>query len=324
MNGLQDNYILACAKHFPGHGDTDKDSHKTLPVVRRTKKQLDKVELLPYKNLIKEGLGSIMVAHLNIPSLDKTKDLAVSLSSKVVNDLLKTELGFNGLSITDALNMKGVSDYYVPGKLDVKALLAGNDILLFSEDVPSAIQEIKNAIKNNQISQKEIDLKCRKILIAKNWMKLDKYEKVNTSKLVDNITTEYTKNLNKKLVESSLTLLNNKENILPLDRLDTLKIASLSIGEKSSDFSEMLSNYSSVSSFSISEQFSIQQQQDLFNKLKEFNLVLISIHKSNAHAWKSYKLSESTIRFLESFPHKKENCSFNFCKSIQYQLFKIY
>ena len=182
-----------------------------------------------------------MVAHLNIPSLDKTKDLAVSLSSKVVNDLLKTELGFNGLSITDALNMKGVSDYYVPGKLDVKALLAGNDILLFSEDVPSAIQEIKNAIENNQISQKEIDLKCRKILIAKNWMKLDKYEKVNTSKLVDNITTEYTKNLNKKLVESSLTLLNNKENILPLDRLDTLNIASLSIGEKSSDFSEMLS-----------------------------------------------------------------------------------
>ena len=306
MNGLQDNYILACAKHFPGHGDTDKDSHKTLPVVRRTKKQLDKVELLPYKNLIKEGLGSIMVAHLNIPSLDKTKDLAVSLSSKVVNDLLKTELGFNGLSITDALNMKGVSDYYVPGKLDVKALLAGNDILLFSEDVPTAIQEIKNAIENNQISQKEIDLKCRKILIAKNWMKLDKYEQVNTSKLVDNITTEYTKNLNKKLVESSLTLLNNKENILPLDRLDTLKIASLSIGEKSSDFSEMLSNYSSVSSFSISEQFSIQQQQDLFNKLKEFNLVIISIHKSNAHAWKSYKLSESTIRFLESFPHKKK------------------
>ena len=162
MNGLQDNYILACAKHFPGHGDTDKDSHKTLPVVRRTKKQLDKVELLPYKNLIKEGLGSIMVAHLNIPSLDKTKDLAVSLSSKVVNDLLKTELGFNGLSITDALNMKGVSDYYVPGKLDVKALLAGNDILLFSEDVPTAIQEIKNAIENNQISQKEIDLNAEK------------------------------------------------------------------------------------------------------------------------------------------------------------------
>ena len=117
MNGLQDNYILACAKHFPGHGDTDKDSHKTLPLVRRTKKQLEKVELLPYKNLIKEGLGSIMVAHLNIPSLDKTKDLAVSLSSKVVNDLLKTELGFNGLSITDALNMKGVSVKSESGKL---------------------------------------------------------------------------------------------------------------------------------------------------------------------------------------------------------------
>ena len=134
MNGLQDNNVLACAKHFPGHGDTKDDSHKSLPVINHSKERLNNVEILPFKMLIDKGLGSVMIAHLNVPSLDNTKDLAVSLSKNVVTDLLKDKLGFNGLVITDALNMKGVSEYYKPGIVDVKALLAGNDILLFSED----------------------------------------------------------------------------------------------------------------------------------------------------------------------------------------------
>ena len=128
MNGMQDNNILACAKHFPGHGDTDSDSHKTLPTVNHLRNRIDAVDLVPFRKLIEKGLGSVMVAHLNIPSLDSTKDLAVSLSPNVVNDLLKDELGFTGLAITDALNMKAVSKFYSPGKVDVKALLAGNDI----------------------------------------------------------------------------------------------------------------------------------------------------------------------------------------------------
>ena len=136
MKGMQDNGVLACAKHFPGHGDTDEDSHKSLPIINHTKERLDTVELVPFKMLIKNGLGSIMVAHLFIPELDNTKNQAVSLSNKVVQKILKDELSFEGLVITDALNMKGVSKYYTPGIVDVKALLAGNDILLFSENVP--------------------------------------------------------------------------------------------------------------------------------------------------------------------------------------------
>ena len=157
MKGMQDNKILACAKHFPGHGDTDADSHKTLPVVKHSRDRLEEVELVPFRKLINNGLGSVMVAHLNIPVLDSTKNLAATLSPKVVNGLLKQEMGFTGITITDALNMKGVSKFYAPGIVDVKALLAGNDVLLFAEDVPKAIEEIKKAIAKGKITQKEID-----------------------------------------------------------------------------------------------------------------------------------------------------------------------
>ena len=193
MKGMQDNHVLACAKHFPGHGDTDADSHKTLPVVKHLRYRLEEVELVPFKKLINNGLGSVMVAHLNIPILDNTENLAATLSPKVVNGLLKQEMGFTGLAITDALNMKGVSQFYAPGIVDVKALLAGNDVLLFSADVPKAIEEIKKAIENNKISQAEIDKRCHKILLAKQWMGLDNYENVDVSKIADEIITTKTK-----------------------------------------------------------------------------------------------------------------------------------
>ncbi|MDP1744894.1 MAG: glycoside hydrolase family 3 N-terminal domain-containing protein, partial [Bacteroidota bacterium] len=145
MKGMQDNKVLANAKHFPGHGDTDSDSHKTLPTVNSSRERLDTLELYPFKELIAQGLGSMMVAHLFIPSLDTTLNQASTLSKKVVTGLLKDTLGFKGLIFTDALNMRGVSKFYKPGEVDVKALIAGNDVLLFPEDVPTAIKQIKSA-----------------------------------------------------------------------------------------------------------------------------------------------------------------------------------
>ena len=152
MKGLQSVKVLASAKHFPGHGDTDADSHLELPTLKHDKKRLDSIELYPFKALIDSGIGSIMVAHLFIPAYDNTKNQASTLSHHVVQELLKNDLGFQGVTFTDALNMKGVSKYYKPGEVDVKALLAGNDILLFSEDVGKAIEQIKLAITNKKIS----------------------------------------------------------------------------------------------------------------------------------------------------------------------------
>ncbi|MBY0424015.1 MAG: glycosyl hydrolase, partial [Cytophagales bacterium] len=163
MKGLQDNKVLACAKHFPGHGNTDTDSHHDLPVINNSKRRMDEIELYPFRKLIKDSLASVMVAHIHVPAYDDEPNKATTLSENVVTDLLKGKLDFEGLVFTDALNMKGVSKYFKPGEVDVKALLAGNDVLLFSENVPIAIEKIKEAIEAHQISEKEIDKRVKKI-----------------------------------------------------------------------------------------------------------------------------------------------------------------
>ena len=300
MKGMQDNNILACAKHFPGHGDTDSDSHKTLPRLNHSLDRLHEIDLIPFKKLINNGLGSVMVAHLNIPILDSVKNISSSLSKNVVTDLLKNELHFKGLAITDALNMKGVSNYYKPGDVDVKALLAGNDILLFSEDVPKAIDEIKKAIISNKISEKEIDERCRKVLLAKKWLNLDKYRPVDLNEVKQNKITLSSVSLNKKLVENSITLLQNYNKIVPIKRLDTLRIASVSIGESSDEFKNMMSNYAVIDHFHVSENLTYSEQLKLLNKLAKYNLVIASVHKSNANAWKSYKINSATDILLQS------------------------
>lgn len=300
MQGLQDNNILACAKHFPGHGDTDKDSHKTLPVIKHSKYRLKKVELKPFEYLIENGLGSIMTAHLYIPSLDTTDRTPISLSENVVTGLLSKEMGFNGLKFTDGLNMKAVSDLYDPGELDVKALLAGNDILLCAEDVPKALKMIKKSIKEGLMSEDDINQKCKKILLAKHWMGLDSFKSINLEIINDSLITEKTKRINQKLIKSSVTLLQNYDNLIPLKRLDTLKIASLTIGEKSIDFQQTLNHYAKVDTFSISEDADIKSQAYILDKLSKYNLVIVSVHKSNANAWKDYKISKNTDIFLQT------------------------
>ena len=300
MQGLQENNILACAKHFPGHGDTDKDSHKTLPIIRHSKYRLKKVELKPFEHLINNGLGSIMTAHLFIPSLDETDKTPISLSKKVVDGLLTKEMGFKGLKFTDGLNMKAVSDLYDPGDLDVKALIAGNDVLLCAENVPRAVKMIKQSIKEGIISEDEINEKCRKILIAKKWMNLDNFKPIDLDIIHDSLITEKTNRINQKLVKSSVTLLQNYDDLIPLKRLDTLKIASLSIGEKSVAFQEKLNYYTKVDSFSISEDADIKSQALILDKLSKYNLVIVSVHKSNANAWKDYKISKNTDIFLQT------------------------
>ena len=300
MRGMQDNHVLACAKHFPGHGDTDKDSHKTLPIINHNKDRLNKIELIPFKKLINNGLGSVMTAHLNIPVLENDSNLPSSLSKNVVDSLLKNKLGFQGLCITDALNMNAVSDLYDPGDVDLKALLAGNDVLLFSENVPKAIQRIKDAIKNKIISQKDINDRCRKILLAKKWMGLDKYMPVDTDSIAFKITVKETEVLNNRLIQESLTLLQNYNDLLPLKRLDTLKIASVIIGKNAESFQKTLSLYAPIDFFHISSKASLNEQAVLLSKLEKYNLVIASVHKSNLNAWKPYNISQNIDVLLQS------------------------
>ncbi|MFN6038395.1 MAG: glycoside hydrolase family 3 protein, partial [Bacteroidota bacterium] len=230
MSGMQDYGVLANGKHFPGHGDTDKDSHKTLPSVMHGVSRLDSLELYPFKYIFERGLGSVMVAHLYVPAYDSTKNQASTLSKKVVTNLLQTKLGFKGLIFTDALNMQGASAYNAPGIIDTKALIAGNDVLLFAENLNEAFKAIKQAINNKEITQEEINARCKKILKAKYWLGLSNKKTVSTKDIYKNLNNPIQQALRAKLAEASMTLLKNENDILPIKLSDSLKIATLSIG----------------------------------------------------------------------------------------------
>jgi beta-glucosidase-like glycosyl hydrolase/CubicO group peptidase (beta-lactamase class C family) len=300
MHGMQDNKVLANAKHFPGHGDTDSDSHKTLPTIKASRQRLDTLELYPFKQLINQGLGSIMVAHLSIPALDTTPNQPSTLTKKIIDDLLKDTLGFKGLVFTDALNMKGISKFYKPGEICAKALIAGNDVLLFPEDVPTGIAEIKAAVDRGEISQNEIDKRCMKILIAKQWAGLDRYSKIKLDNLYADLNTPQTELLNRKLTEASLTVLQNNNNLIPLQDLDTLKIASLSLGYKELNlFQQSLSNYAPINHFSIDKDAKPLAFDTVLIKLKEYNLVIVQINNTNYNPNQNFGLTPQVINMLK-------------------------
>jgi beta-glucosidase-like glycosyl hydrolase/CubicO group peptidase (beta-lactamase class C family) len=282
MKGLQDEHVLACAKHFPGHGDTDKDSHKTLPIINHSAERIDTLELYPFKYLMERGLGSVMVAHMFIPALDTSKNLPSTLSKNIVTGLLKEKLQFKGLVFTDALNMRGAADYNKPGMLDAKALVAGNDVLLFSEDVPKAIEEIKKAMAANEITQEEIDARCKKILKAKYWCGLDKNKFAPTRLLSEELNPAPAVLLNTKLSEAAVTLLQNKNNLLPLQRTDTLKIAEVSLGASEKNmFSQNLAQYFKTDYFGIGHNEKPEAYDTLLKKLSSYNLVILQVNRTN-------------------------------------------
>lgn len=299
--GMQDNGVLACAKHFPGHGDTDKDSHKTLPTVTASAARLDSLELYPFRELINAGVGSVMIAHLYVPALDTTPNRASTLSKPIVTDLLKTDMGFRGLVFTDALNMKGVSNFYKPGEVDVHALLAGNDVLLFSGDVGAAISQIRNAIDTEKISQQEVDDRIKKILRTKYWMGLNNRKNINTKNLINDLNNAQSILLKQKLIENALTLVRNKSDMIPFTRLDTFKIASVAIGAfKRTKFQESLLQYAPVTDFQIDKNSTKEDFVQLMNKLKGYNCVFVSLHNLSKKPENYYGITQSAETFLDA------------------------
>ncbi len=304
MNGMQDNGIIACAKHFPGHGDTDKDSHKDLPVIGHSKEYMDSVDLFPFRELISRGLNSIMVAHLYVPAYDTSKNTATTLSRIVVTDLLKNKMNFKGLVFTDALNMKGVSSFNKPGELEVKALIAGNDVLLLPEDVPKAVSEIKAAADSGRISYKDIEEKCRKILAAKKWAGLDNYKPVKIKNIYDDLNNTEARFIRRKLIESSVTVLKNND-IIPLKINDSLKYASVAIGTKNvTPFQQTLSNNIKIDNYNIKSTASYSDIKLLVNKLSKYDYVIIGIHNTNYLVKDNYGITQKSIDFIDLLKQK--------------------
>ncbi len=293
MKGMQKEGVLASAKHFPGHGDTDSDSHKTLPTISFDAQRIDSIELYPYRKLINEGLSSVMVAHLNIPSLESRTGYPSSISKNVVTNLLKDSLNFNGLIFTDALNMKGASDFKEPGEIDLAAFLAGNDVLLISEDVPLTSQKIISAYYSGAITEERLAHSVRKILFAKYKVGLNKYKPVETSFLYEELNSIKNEVLHHELVENALTILKNDRATLPIKNLDLKKVAYVSMGDDSGEvFHEQLSKYTQV------DWIKASQLSEMIEKLKEYNYVIVGFHKSNETPWKDYKFKDKELVWL--------------------------
>jgi beta-glucosidase-like glycosyl hydrolase/CubicO group peptidase (beta-lactamase class C family) len=297
--GLNDAGIIATAKHFPGHGDTDTDSHLALPLIRESMERLDSVELYPFKHLIEYGIPAIMAAHLNVPSLDTSTNLPSSLSPLVIDSLLKFKMEFNGLVFTDALNMKGVSRFYEPGEVELMAFLAGNDILLMPSDVPKAIAAIRKDIKRGIIQESELDKRCRKVLLAKAWAGLKQYKPVKTETLVQDLNNDAYQPLRRNLIAGSVTVVKNDNRILPLLDLEKYSIASLTIGNGCPDtFASSLKLYTEIGAFFISKEASTSEFDSLFTKLSQYNTLIISMQETSAWPGRRYGITENTKRFI--------------------------
>jgi beta-N-acetylhexosaminidase len=308
MKGMQDQKVLACAKHFPGHGNADTDSHYFLPVINQTAASMDSVELFPFRELINAGVGSVMVAHLEVPSLDTNASLASTLSNSIVTGLLKQKMGFKGLIITDALDMKGVANKYNSGELEFKALLAGNDILLNTENVYAAVSRIHFAIQNCEITQEAIDEHVSLILKAKHWCGLDHYMPIDKTDLLMDLKTEEGQWLNYRLYENSLTLLRNNDQTIPVKPFQNKKIASLVINDvKNNLFQQTLNNYAKVDCFSMSSIASSNERNALYDSLEKYDLVVASIHNTSTNATKNFNITEPMQDMVDKLSCNKKN-----------------
>ncbi|WP_455168584.1 glycoside hydrolase family 3 N-terminal domain-containing protein, partial [Aegicerativicinus sediminis] len=301
MEGMQKAGVLANAKHFPGHGDTDSDSHKTLPTIHFNAKRIDSVELHPYRELIKKGLSSVMVAHLNVPAMESRAGYPSSISKNIVTNVLLDSLKFQGLVFTDALGMKGASNFSQPGDIDLAAFEAGNDVLLMSENVPLSIEKISNAIKADKISEERLARSVKKILMAKYKVGLNNYEPVKLEGLGKDLNTLEDDLLNEELFENAITVLKNQNDILPLRDLEKKKIAYVSFGDDTgTPFFTELKKYTKV------HEIKGEKLDDVLGKLSNYNTVIIGLHRSNDTPWKAYQFTDKELVWLYEIARLKD------------------
>ncbi|WP_305981769.1 glycoside hydrolase family 3 N-terminal domain-containing protein [Roseivirga thermotolerans] len=300
MKGLQHHGIMANAKHFPGHGDTEVDSHYDLPVITHSKNRMSETELYPFKALMNDSLMSVMVAHLQVPAYDSSANTPTTLSKNVVTDLLKGELGFEGLAFTDAMNMQGVAKYYDAGEADVKALQAGNDVILFPLDVPKAIKQIQKALKKGTLTQAMLDERVMKILKAKYWFGLNEYKPIDTTNLSKRINNDYAIALNKLLYQKAITVVDNSDLLIPTISVDKKSFASISIGETNADvFQNMLNRYTKVTPLS----FDSLSNQAL-DSAAQFSQVIIAYQGITNSPRNQHGVDTQTVEWIKALQKK--------------------
>ena len=299
MEGMQGERLLVAAKHFPGHGDTGTDSHHALPVVPHGSARLDSMELYPFQQAIDRGLTGIMVAHLHVPALDDRENRPTTLSRPAITGLLRDQMAFRGLIVTDALNMKGISQFFEPGEREVEAVKAGNDILLMPSDVGKTIQAVKQAVKSGEITEEQIGQSCRKILLAKYWAGLAAWKPVELAGLREDLNLpEYRKHY-RELAESALTLVRNRENLLPLTGLEHLRLATVTITTGGhAEAARVTDLYVEGDHYLLSPDDSRTAYDEVSGELNRYNTIVVNIWDTSTRASRGYGISDETLRLI--------------------------
>jgi len=304
---LQENGIIATAKHFPGHGDTHTDSHYALPVISHSAEHLENNELIPFQHLIDQGLAGIMIAHLYMPAYEKQDSLATSLSNNVVHKLLKEKMNFKGLIVTDALDMKGVTDYHPAGTIELMALMAGNDILLLPDNLPLAIQSIAKAALENPEVTRRIEESCRKVLTYKYRVGLNNYRPAFVENLDKDLNQPENNELTLTLYTEAMTLLKNDDGLIPVINQKEKRVASLSIGVKApTHFQKSLINKGlKADLFTLPKAATKEQLHKISLDLNAYDLVIVSIQNTNILANKKFGIEQQSIDFVNRLTQKK-------------------
>lgn len=288
--GLQDNGVLAAIKHFPGHGDTDTDSHLELPVVSHDIQRLENVEMAPFRNLMNEKIGGVMVAHLYVPALENRQGVPASVSEKIVTGILKNQLKYNGLIITDALNMNAVADRYKAGELDALAFKAGNDLMLFSQDVKKGKKLIQNELDKNEIPKRRLKESVKKILLTKYYLGLNDLQPRNSGNILAEINNNSHRELAQKIYANALTLIKNDGQLLPLKTSETYYFVPLEEADYGTFYSELENRGAKI----------ILKKPSEISSIPHNSKVLVSFHKDNSTAYKPYKISDDSQAILKA------------------------
>ncbi len=308
MHGMQDGGIVTSLKHFPGHGDTESDSHLALPTIRNSRNDLYEMELYPYRQLIKENPDMVMVGHLNIPALDTTKKSVSSLSYTIVSQLLKKELGYNGLIITDGMEMKGVRNQNrFEGDVEIRALLAGADILLLPGETDSVISAIKRAVEEGVISEDLINERCLRVLQFKESHGITNYTSTNSKEIIKWLNRSEAVWVNRQIEEKALTLLKNDDDMLPLNAKTAGNTAFLCVDRKAyqSEYKRIVGEYN-LPYFYMDKKISTKEQANIITKLAPYKQIIVAFGGSNQLGGSGYGIDMSSVKLLNRLAKEKQ------------------
>ena len=304
MDGMVDGGILASIKHFPGHGDTDVDSHHDLPKLPFDKTRLDTLELYPFKELIKAGAPAVMVAHMNIPVLDDTPNMPSSISKKVVTDLLRNELGFKGLTVTDAMDMKGVKKFFPNGEADVQAIVAGHDLLEVSENSKRAIDLILKAIESGRISQADIDARVKRVLAAKLWLGLDKYRATPQQNLYADLHRASAVQLIDQLSDAAITALNSTEKLKSFKKDLPTAVINVGISANQTFQNDLAAALTNETQYFVPDSLSKDDMKRLVKEIKKNKQFIIAVHDTRLRPRPTMQLNENVQKLMKKFAKK--------------------